>query len=221
MARIGDQISGAAKRSLDLLGSVIGILLLAPLILVLAALVWFDSGWPVFFCQQRVGRGGREFRMLKLRTMRPRSGTNTGTFEPGNTSRVTPLGRILRVAKLDELPQLWNVLVGDMSLVGPRPEVRSWVSAYPDRWARVHAVRPGLTDPAALIYSDEESLLAAANDPEQLYRDVVLPRKLELYEQYIANRTFAGDVYLILRTPVVLAARLVRRRAPAGTARAA
>jgi lipopolysaccharide/colanic/teichoic acid biosynthesis glycosyltransferase len=222
MATIRDQVSGNAKRGLDLLFSFSGIVLLAPIIAVLAALVWFDSGRPVFFCQNRVGRGGREFRMFKLRTMRARAANRTGTFEPGDTSRVTRLGKILRATKLDELPQLWNVLVGDMSLVGPRPEVRSWVNVYPDRWARVHVVRPGLTDPAALLYWDEESLLASAEDPEQLYRDVVLPRKLELYEQYIANRTFAGDVWLILKTPVVLAARLIRRRASiSSTARVA
>jgi lipopolysaccharide/colanic/teichoic acid biosynthesis glycosyltransferase len=208
--RVGG-FSGTAKRSVDLLISLIGIAIVAPIIALLAIIIVIDNGWPVFFTQRRVGRGGRDFTMFKLRTMRSR-GTITDTFEPGNTQRITRVGRFLRKAKLDELPQLWNVLIGDMSLVGPRPEVRSWVDAYPDRWARVHVVRPGLTDPAALEFCDEESLLAAASDPEQLYREVSMPRKLDLYEQYIAKRSFVGDLLLILRTPFVIATGIARNR---------
>jgi lipopolysaccharide/colanic/teichoic acid biosynthesis glycosyltransferase len=204
--RIEDRISGAAKRGVDLLMSISGIVVLAPLIAALSLLVWLDSGRPILFCQRRVGLGGRDFTMLKLRTMRTHAASSAGTFEPGDTHRVTRIGKFLRRTKLDELPQLWNVLVGDMSVVGPRPEVRSWVNVYPDRWARVHLVRPGLTDPAALAFVDEESMLATAKDPEQLYRDVVLPRKLDLYEQYIAHRTFVGDLLLIVQTPFVLIA---------------
>ena len=126
--------------------------------------------------------------------------SESGAFDVGDTSRVTAVGRFLRKTKLDELPQLWNVLRGDMSLVGPRPEVRKWVEAYPERWAKVLTVRPGITDPASIAFRNEEELLTAAPDPENYYRNVILPRKLALYEQYVATRSFWGDVGILLKT---------------------
>jgi lipopolysaccharide/colanic/teichoic acid biosynthesis glycosyltransferase len=120
---------------------------------------------------------------------------------------VTRVGKLLRKTKLDELPQLWNVLVGDMSLVGPRPEVRKWVEAYPDRWSKVLAVRPGITDPASIEFRNEEELLAAAPDPKTCYRDVILPRKLDLYEEYVETRSFWGDVGILLKTVWAVAGR--------------
>ena len=110
------------------------------------------------------------------------------------------MGAFLRKTKLDELPQLWNVLKGDMSIVGPRPEVRKWVDAYPDRWAKVLTVKPGITDPASIYYHNEEELLAQADDPEAYYRDHILPHKLDLYEEYVKTRSFYGDICLIIKT---------------------
>ena len=113
---------------------------------------------------------------------------------------MTPFGRLLRAWKLDELPQLWNVLRGEMSFVGPRPEIRKWVEVYPERWRRVLAIKPGITDPATLYYRNEEEVLAASPDPDQTYRDVILPHKLDLYEEYVIKKTFLGDFRIILET---------------------
>lgn len=127
-------------------------------------------------------------------------GTERGSFDAGSSVRVTRVGKLLRKTKLDELPQLWNVLVGDMSLVGPRPEVRKWVEAYPERWEKVLIVQPGITDPASIEFRNEEELLAAAPNPEAYYRDVILPRKLDLYEEYVRNHTFGGDIAILIKT---------------------
>ena len=123
-----------------------------------------------------------------------------GSFDVGNKDRVTHIGGLLRKTKLDELPQLWNVLIGDLSFVGPRPEVRKWVDAYPERWAKVLTVKPGITDPASIYYRNEEELLAQAADPVACYRDRILPHKLDLYEEYVRTRTFWGDIALIFKT---------------------
>jgi lipopolysaccharide/colanic/teichoic acid biosynthesis glycosyltransferase len=183
------------------------LLLLLPVFLVVGVAIAWADGVPVVFRQVRVGRRGRDFVLVKFRTMRSVQGAERGSFEAGNVSRVTGFGRILRKSKLDELPQLWNVLKGDMSLVGPRPEVRKWVDAYPERWACVHTVRPGITDPASIVYRNEEEILAAAADPERCYREEILPRKLDLYDEYVRNRTFWGDVRILFRTVWVVVAR--------------
>lgn len=128
------------------------------------------------------------------------AGAEQGWFDAGSVARVTRFGRFLRKTKLDELPQLWNVLKGDMSLIGPRPEVRKWVEADPERWARVLAIRPGITDPASIEFRNEEEILASSQDPELMYRKVVLPRKLDYYEEYSAKQTFFGDVFIFLKT---------------------
>ena len=123
-----------------------------------------------------------------------------GAFSPGDDVRVTSVGRFLRMTKLDELPQLWNVLVGDMSLVGPRPEVARWVAEYPERWKVVHTIRPGITDEASIEFRNEEQILVVSSDPESCYRDVVLPRKLDLAESYVRSRSFGGDLLILWRT---------------------
>lgn len=197
-----------ARRCADVVVSAAGLAVTAPLTAVLALATRATSPGPALFRQVRVGQGGREFVLYKLRTMTGRTADASGRFEPGDRSRVTRLGRVLRRTKVDELPQLWNVLRGDMSLVGPRPEVRRWVDAFPERWARILAVKPGITDPAALTYFDEEAQLAAAADPERAYREVVLPHKLELYERYLGSRSLAGDAVILARTLV----RLLRPR---------
>lgn len=132
------------------------------------------------------------------------AGAEKGSFDAGSSRRVTNVGRILRRTKMDELPQLWNVLKGDMSLVGPRPEVRKWVEVYPERWSEVLTVRPGITDPASIVFRHEEEILARSENPEAAYRDEILPRKLDLYQQYVRTRSFGGDLLILMKTLVAL-----------------
>jgi lipopolysaccharide/colanic/teichoic acid biosynthesis glycosyltransferase len=200
------------RRAFDLAAGLLGLLALLPLLVAIAIVVRLSSPGPALFRQVRVGRGGRDFVLYKFRTMTVRAGSERGSFDAGDQSRVTGVGQLLRATKLDELPQLWNVLRGDMAFVGPRPEVRRWVEVYPERWAVVHTVRPGITDPAAIAYRHEERILAATPDPESLYRNEILPRKLNLYEQYIATRHLIGDFVILFRT----AEALVRRHPGSG-----
>ena len=190
----------AGKRILDIFASLFLIVLLAPLMLVIVLLVAFSSPGGAFFRQVRTGRFGSSFKLLKFRTMRTTHEAETESFDAGDTSRVTSVGRILRRTKLDELPQLWNVLIGDMSLVGPRPEVPTWTKVHSERWATVLTVRPGITDPASIMFRFEEEILSRADDPEACYRDEILPRKLDLSEQYVQNQTFHGDLIILART---------------------
>lgn len=132
--------------------------------------------------------------------MKVASGKERGSFDAGDTSRITPLGVLLRKYKLDELPQLLNVLIGDMSFVGPRPEVKQWTSVYPEKWNIVHSVKPGITDNASIEFRNEEMILANAVDPLGTYKEVILPRKLDLYIEYVQNRSFLGDIGIIFRT---------------------
>lgn len=192
------------KRTFDLLISAVLLILSFPLLLVVGAIVSATSSGGPFFLQTRVGRHGRPFRIVKFRTMTVLSGAERGSFEPGSSARVTGIGRLLRATKLDELPQLWNVLRGDMSLVGPRPEVPRWTEVHRERWAIVLSVRPGITDPASLRFRDEERILAAEADPEAAYRDRILPRKLELAAQYVRERTLAGDLAILARTALAV-----------------
>jgi lipopolysaccharide/colanic/teichoic acid biosynthesis glycosyltransferase len=192
------------KRLFDILASALALLLLAPVLLTIAVLVRLASPGPALFRQTRVGLGGRDFTLLKFRTMTVRSDAAGGSFDAGDTSRVTRLGRLLRATKLDELPQFWNVLVGEMSLVGPRPEVRKWVEAYPHRWAHVHTALPGITDPASIIYRYEEDILAASDDPQRTYRQEILPRKLDVYEQYVDHHDLRGDLRILWQTAMAV-----------------
>jgi lipopolysaccharide/colanic/teichoic acid biosynthesis glycosyltransferase len=188
------------KRIFDFTVSLVSLILLSPFfILIMAGIIIFDSR-PVLFRQLRVGVNGSGFLLNKFRTMRVMRGAASGTFDAGDTSRITKIGAFLRKTKLDELPQLWNVFKGDMSFVGPRPEVRKWVEAYPERWTKVLTVKPGITDPASIYYRNEEELLAQADDPVACYRDQILPHKLDLYEEYVRTRTFWGDIFLIFKT---------------------
>jgi len=225
------------KRVFDMLGALVGLVVLSPLLLLLWIAVVVESGLPGLFRQRRVGRFGRDFVLLKFRSMtqggrtadgrrqtadqrgqetgdrrqgaggqQPIANGNVdgGSFEAGNASRVTRVGRFLRKTKLDELPQLWNVLKGDMALVGPRPEVRKWVEVYPERWAKVLTIRPGITDPASIEFRNEEEVLANATDPQDYYRSVILPRKLAMYEQYVATRSFWGDLGILVKTALAV-----------------
>jgi lipopolysaccharide/colanic/teichoic acid biosynthesis glycosyltransferase len=188
-----------AKRAFDLLLSALGLLLLAPVLLLIALWVKLDSPGPVFFRQERVGRFGRPFFIHKFRTMRV---DNAGLqITVGVDPRITRAGRVLRAAKLDELPQLWDVLRGAMSLVGPRPEVPRYVALYPPKLREiVLSVRPGITDPASLSFRNESELLAAAADPEREYVEVVMPTKLRLAAAYVRRATLRTDLRVILAT---------------------
>ena len=198
----------AAKRMLDVVASGLGLVLLSPLFVAVALWIRLDSAGPVFFRQERVGRGGRPFRIHKFRTMRSEREPAGAALTIGADPRITRAGDFLRRFKIDELPQLIDVLVGDMSLVGPRPEVARYVAAYPPELrAKVLSVRPGITDPASLQFSDESSLLARAADPEREYLEVVLPAKLRLAADYVERASFVGDLCLIWRTLGLLAGR--------------
>ena len=187
-----------AKRLFDILAAAAGLLLLSPLLLLAALWVKLDSPGPVLFRQTRVGRHGVPFSIHKFRTMRVAPGA---AITVGEDPRITRSGRVLRQTKLDELPQLWDVLRGAMSLVGPRPELPRYVALYPTELReQVLSVRPGITDPASLAFSHEAELLAAASDPEREYREVVLPAKLRLSADYAARATLATDLQLILAT---------------------
>lgn len=192
------------KRLFDIVFSLIGILLLLPLFVIICISIIVSDGYPIFFLQYRVGKNGKLFRLLKYRTMSVRIDAESGSFDAGNSSRVTPIGSILRKTKLDEVPQLFNVLLGQMSIVGPRPEVEKWTKVYAERWTKVLKVRPGITDNASIEFRNEEDILANAADPELCYTDEILPRKIAFYEQYVDNHSLSLDCLIILRTVLVL-----------------
>ncbi len=194
------------KRLLDIVVTASLLLLAGPCMLVVIVLVRIFDGSPVFFSQTRVGKNGCDFQILKFRTMAHRPPTD-GAFDAGDSSRVTRLGKLLRKTKLDELPQLINVLRGEMSLVGPRPEVRKWVDTYPQRWAEILKVRPGITDPASIEFRNEEELLAKAEDAILTYRTEILPRKLSLYEEYVRSQSTMGDFAILVQTLLAIVRR--------------
>jgi len=190
-----------SKRLFDLVLSSLGLLVLAPVLLLIALAVKLDSAGPVFFRQERVGRYGQPFRIHKFRTMRHDQGTQGLQITVGADRRITRVGGFLRRTKLDELPQLIDVWVGSMSLVGPRPEVPRYVAHYPAAMReKVLSVRPGITDIASIEYRDESSVLAQATDPEQAYIHEVLPHKLALAASYVDQASVWMDVRLIWRT---------------------
>jgi lipopolysaccharide/colanic/teichoic acid biosynthesis glycosyltransferase len=190
-----------------------GLAVASPLIAAGALAVLATSGRPAFFRQIRVGRGGKPFRLVKLRSMR---NTEAGPrVTARGDDRVTPVGRLLRRSKLDELPELWNVLRGEMSFVGPRPEVPEYVDLDDTRWAEVLQARPGLTDPVTLALRDEEGLMESVEgDRELYYRETLQPRKLEGYRRYLERRTWRSDLGVIWNT---IAALLPGRSASHGT----
>jgi lipopolysaccharide/colanic/teichoic acid biosynthesis glycosyltransferase len=192
------------KRLLDVVGSVIGLLILAPIFGAAAIWVAIDSPGPILFRQQRMGRNGRIFEILKFRTMRLGSHRDF-RITVGEDPRITKSGRFLRRFKIDELPQLVNVLLGDMSLVGPRPELEHYVALYPpDARRRIVSVRPGITGPASLEFRNESNLLGASDDPETMYVQTILPAKLEHDLRYVDQRSVLLDLSIIVRTIAAL-----------------
>lgn len=195
------------KRALDVLASLLGLVVLLIPGLIVAALIRRDSPGPVFFRQERVGRFGRPFRIHKFRTMRV-DAERAGQLTVGADARITRIGAFLRAHRLDELPQLIDVFLGDMSLVGPRPEVPRYVAHYPAALREVVlSVRPGITDPASLRFRNESEQLAAAADPEREYIEVILPAKLACAADYAQHASFITDVGVLLRTLKVLVTR--------------
>jgi lipopolysaccharide/colanic/teichoic acid biosynthesis glycosyltransferase len=188
------------KRFFDILLAAPALLAFSPLFLVVAVLIKLDSKGAVIFKQRRGGLNGDYFEILKFRSMTERTDSDGKDFEPGSGMRVTGVGRVLRKTKVDELPQLLNVLKGDMSLVGPRPEVAKYIEMFPDRWSKILSIRPGLTDPASVEFRNEEELLAAADDPELEYVENILPRKMDLYERYVDKISFVGDIKVLFAT---------------------
>jgi lipopolysaccharide/colanic/teichoic acid biosynthesis glycosyltransferase len=192
------------KRAFDLLMAAAGLVLLSPLLLLVAAAVKLGSPGPVLFRQERIGRQFRPFFIYKFRSMVQDAPQRGGPITFGNDSRITRLGRLLRKTKIDELPQLINVVKGEMSLVGPRPEVRKYVELFRDDYRDILRVRPGITDLASLYYRDEAAILGRADDPEREYATRVLPEKIKLARQYLARPSFWSDIGIILRTLIGL-----------------
>lgn len=193
-----------AKRSLDLFASASGLVALAPLFAAVAVLIKLDDPGPVFFRQERVGLKGKMFRILKFRTMRVRQPAGSKLITVGADPRVTRIGHYLRKLKLDELPQLFNVIRGEMTLVGPRPEVPHYVALYNSDQRRVLDFYPGVTDPASIRFRSESDLLAQSSDPEATYVNEIMPEKIRLNLEYHESANFFTDVAILLRTLRVL-----------------
>jgi lipopolysaccharide/colanic/teichoic acid biosynthesis glycosyltransferase len=202
------------KRLFDIVAAAAALIVLSPVLAGIAAIIKRTSPGPVFYRGVRVGRGGRPFRMLKFRTMVVDADRVGGPSTAGDDPRVTRIGRSLRKWKLDELPQFVNVLAGDMSLVGPRPEVQQYVDMYSDEEQIILSVRPGLTDWASLWNPDEGAVLAGSPDPERTYLEKIRPAKIRWQLEYVRRRSFLVDLTILART----AAAILLRRPPAALA---
>jgi lipopolysaccharide/colanic/teichoic acid biosynthesis glycosyltransferase len=193
-------IRSKPKRIFDVFFSVIGIVLLSPFFLIISLLIIFADGFPVFYLQNRVGRGNKDFKLIKFRTMYKDADKKGLLTVGGRDPRVTRVGYYLRKYKLDELPQLFNVLAGSMSLVGPRPEVRKYVELYTTEQKEILKAKPGITDYASLQYFNENELLAGSPSPEETYIKEVMPAKLELNKKYLSEAGLLTDLKIIFRT---------------------
>lgn len=188
------------KRLFDIVMSGLGLLVLSPIFLIISIWIKLDSKGPVFYRQVRVGRYNKDFRILKFRSMRVGADKGSLVTIGGHDPRITRSGYFIRKFKLDELPQLINVFVGDMSLVGPRPEVRHYVDYWTPEQMHVLDVRPGITDPASIKFRNENELMEKAEDPEKYYIEVIMQEKIKLYLEYVAHHSFFGDIGLIFKT---------------------
>lgn len=174
------------------------LVLFCPILVLIAIATLVESGWPILFFQTRVGHDGKPFRLVKIRSMR--QAVTGRSITCSGDPRITRVGKILRKFKLDELPQLWNVVCGEMSLVGPRPEIPEFVDLNQPIWKSVLQVRPGITDPVSIAYRNEEKLLAASEDPVRLYREAILPDKLKRNVAYLSQRSVWRDLKVIIQT---------------------
>ena len=188
------------KRLIDIVESGLGLLVLSPLFLILAIWIKLDSKGPVFYRQVRVGWKNKDFRIFKFRSMRQGADKGSLVTIGGHDPRITRSGYFIRKFKFDELPQLINVFIGDMSLVGPRPEVRHYVDYWTPEQMHVLDVRPGITDPASIKFRNENELMEQAEDPEKYYIEVIMQEKIRLYLEYVEKQSFWGDIGLIFKT---------------------
>ena len=188
------------KRFFDFSIALVLTILFLPIFVIIAILIKLDSRGPIFFKQERLGQFKRPFKLLKFRSMFVSPADSGLLITPAGDKRITPIGQILRRTKLDELPQLINVLRGEMSLVGPRPEVARYVYLYPEAFEAILAHKPGVTDLATLDYIDESDILGTSSDPEHLYITDILPKKLQRSQQYIDSASFTGDLRIIVQT---------------------
>ena len=188
------------KRLFDLLFSSIGLLLLQPLFVITAIMIKVDSSGPILFRQERMGRNFRRFKIYKFRTMVVDAEKEGLRITAGGDRRVTKVGKMLRKFKIDELPQLFNVLKGDMSLVGPRPEVEEYVTLYEEDYREILKWRPGITDVSSIIFREEEAVLKNQTDPEEYYKKILLPEKIRLAKEYMVKSSFSYDLKLVLNT---------------------
>ncbi len=190
------------KRGFDIVASGAGLLVLFPLMMFLAILVRLDSPGPSLFRQARVGKSFRQFQLLKFRTMT--YGKPGAIITYGKDQRITRVGAFLRRSKLDELPQLWNVFCGEMSFVGPRPELPAFVERFREEYREILTVRPGITDPASIRHRSEAEILGSIEDPISYYTEVILPEKIEISKRYLGSANFGKDIRVILETIAVL-----------------
>lgn len=188
------------KRLFDVVFSFIGLLILLPLFVVVAILIKIDNSGPVFFIQERIGKNFKPFNLYKFRSMVMDAPEKGISITAGGDSRITKIGKFLRKTKIDELPQLVNVLKGDMSFVGPRPEMKKYVDIFKEEYKEILKVKPGITDIASLNYRDEESVLKDKEGPEEYYINVLLPEKIKLSKEYIKNASLTYDLKLIFLT---------------------
>lgn len=194
------KVNSAIKRIFDFVASLIGIIIISPILTIVAICIKLDSKGKVLFLQKRVGKKGKPFNIYKFRTMVSDAEKLGKQITIGKDSRITRVGAFLRKYKIDELPQLFNVLKGDMSLVGPRPEVPKYVDLYTEEERKVLEVRPGITDLASLRYSDENEILGKVENPEEYYINVIMKDKLKLNLEYIEKSNIIFDIYLIIKT---------------------
>lgn len=192
------------KRCFDIFVSLVGLIFFSPIFLIVAALIQSRGDGPIFFRQERVGKNFKKFRILKFRTMCANAEAVGQRITVHGDPRVTRIGQWLRATKADELPQLWNVLLGEMSIVGPRPEVAQYVDLFRDEFREILSVRPGITDLSSIVFREESKLLAAAEDPEREYIEVILPQKIRLSTGYIRERSALGDICLLWQTVMVI-----------------
>jgi lipopolysaccharide/colanic/teichoic acid biosynthesis glycosyltransferase len=188
------------KRIFDIFFSLFGLIILSPVFIIISIVILCDSKGGIFYSQERIGKDEKKFFLLKFRTMRPGSDKKGLLTIGGRDNRITGSGYFLRKYKLDELPQLINVLMGDMSFVGPRPEVQKYVSLYNDDQRKVFTVKPGITDFASIEYSDENTILGNVSNPEEVYINTIMPEKLNLNLKYIREKNMFVDIKIILKT---------------------
>ena len=189
------------KRLFDIVASLVGLIIFAPVMLIVAVIVKVTSPGPILFSQKRLTKGMREFNIYKFRSMVSNELREKNTVQiKGSSSEITPIGKFMRKTKIDELPQFWNILKGDMSFIGPRPELPRRLKYYDDRQKEIFSVRSGISSPASIVFSDEEYLMNQVQDPEKFYIEQIMPYKIELNLYYIEHQSFFYDIWLIIAT---------------------